>query len=291
MILCKKCNSRIEEGLNFCPECGVAAAGGKQSMTPTLVIGTEVTTPCSICSYQIDEGLNFCPGCGVNVKEMKFVPPLAPIPPAHAVSPMPDKEEVGTSFCSSCGEPLSDEIAPCVNCEIKTETINSIVTNTPVTQLHTVPSTNQPVVSFKRFLPIILLSLILIANTIFVPMFSVWGGLFPSGTTHSFIDALDELNRFVGGSYRLWPEIFIWSAFVPAIALLISALAKSKIMAVQSSVAGIGLLLYNLNRYITQVGIDFALNIDNGNIGIGFWIATALFIVCFFYAISIKKQK
>ena len=289
--LCKKCNYQIEEDLNFCPGCGTDVTNGKQRMTDIPKINTEVTAPCKKCGYQVDDGLRFCPGCGSRVTEKKTAPPPTPLPEIQAVAPMYSEKKASISFCSNCGNQLPSEMALCAVCNANNDEQSTSTSEVTTGQQQAMPYTKQTTTIKKGFLPLVMLSLALMANILFVPMFSIWGGLFPSGSTHTFVDALDGLDRFFGGSYRLWPEIFIWSAFVPAVILLISALTKGKIMAMLSSAAGIGLLLYNLNRYIAQVGMDFALNADHGNISIGFWIALGLFASCFLSAISTKKIK
>ena len=134
MNLCKKCNYQIEEGLNFCPGCGMAVSDGKQRMTDIPKINNEVTTPCKKCGYQVDDGLRFCPGCGSSVIEKKPMPPPASPPKIEAVAPTPPEKRAGTSFCSNCGNQLTESVGFCAGCGTKIGAKSTIVPVTPPIQ-------------------------------------------------------------------------------------------------------------------------------------------------------------
>jgi len=137
----------------------------------------------------------------------------------------------------------------------------------------------------KDFTSLVALSIVLLLNILFVPLFSAWGGLFFNyGIDQSFFTAL----MGIGSNSGYWNDIFVWVAFVPAAILLISSLAKGKVMVRLSSASGAVLLFLVLIMHILQAGI-YAISPMDGNITIGFWIALILFVICFFRSKSIKK--
>ena len=147
--------------------------------------------------------------------------------------------------------------------------------------------------SQEGFILFTVLSIGILINVVFIPMFNVWGGIGARWSYYNqFFAALNNVEHFLEGSNRLWSDIFIWSAFVPAVVLLISSIAKKKVMVTVSSFVGTGLLLFNLNRHISDyyraVGAS-AINFYDGNISIGFWIALILFSICLLRTIPFEK--
>ena len=131
-------------------------------------------------------------------------------------------------------------------------------------------------------------SIIIILNVIFVPICNAPGRLIPEniGKFIVFEKLLDSSKS------NSWIVIFSFSALIPAFVLLFSSAIKSKILSILSSVGGVALLIYNLNKYISQNELSHVINF-NGNymfFSIGFWIALFLFIICFFRAITIRKK-
>jgi len=183
----------------------------------------------------------------------------------------------GGRFCGSCGEAVSSQ--PIASQPQQTQNKAPTIPSAS----YVTPSYANPVKS--NFTALTVLSIVLLLNVFFVPMFSVWGGLSARWADQSFMTALGNL----GAGRGYWHDIFIWSAFVPGVVLFISSLAKTKVMAIISSLGGVGLLFINLTRHVGQVGSN-ALNPDDGNIAIGFWIALILFAMCFFCSIAVKKN-
>lgn len=137
------------------------------------------------------------------------------------------------------------------------------------------------------FILLVVFSVITLLTVMFIPMFCVGGGLFTIDADYTFFDVVKSLIH--GTDFSMWVEAFTWSAFVPAIVLFFSSIAKGKVMSILSSASGVGLLLYNLFRFISQHELSDVFDFDDCSISVGFWIALILLIVCFFRAISIKK--
>ena len=185
-------------------------------------------------------------------------------------------------FCTNCGAKIESHERFCGGCG--KPAINHPVTMQAST---TTISSLSSVLSKSGFAILIALSAGILFVVMFVPMFDVWGGLFPKGADYTFFDVVRYL--FEGTDFDMWVEIFAWSAFVPAVALLISSMAKGRVMAILSSASGGGLLLYNLFRFISQNDTSDVFHFGDCSICIGFWIALALFAVCFACSIMIKK--
>ncbi len=170
--------------------------------------------------------------------------------------------------CNRCGSQLDSNMEYCASCDAQN---------------------SQNVVKSKAsYTLLIILSICILLTVMFIPMFDVWGGLFPDGVEVTFGDVVS--NLFYGTDFGMWAEIFSWSAFVPAVVLLISALAKGKVMSILASLSGSGLLIFNLLRFISQCEAESVFDFDDCSVSIGFWIALLLFIICFFYSIRIKKK-
>jgi len=74
-VPCPKCNTSVQQGAKFCPNCG-------QSMAPQKAT-------CVKCSKEIDSGVKFCPECGA--------------PQDVSCSNCGTKLSPGAKFCPDCG--------------------------------------------------------------------------------------------------------------------------------------------------------------------------------------------
>jgi len=145
----------------------------------------------------------------------------------------------------------------------------------------------------RWFLWLSFISIAIIVNVVFVPMFSHWGGLFPSRSDiyYTFPDVIHNINR---GRIQTMTDVLSLFTLIPAIVLWISSIAKGKTLSVLSSFCGAGLLFLSLIEYISRYGTRHIHEIVFSKrcvFAIGFWIALLLFVVCFFISVGITKRK
>ena len=75
-VSCPNCNAQVNEGVNFCPECGngmvnkcvhcQAALKGKPKFCPECGGNQEVKSACPSCNEPLEGAPKFCPHCGAN---------------------------------------------------------------------------------------------------------------------------------------------------------------------------------------------------------------------------------
>lgn len=75
-VTCSNCNAQVNEGVNFCPECGngmvnkcihcQAALKGKPKFCPECGGNQEVKSACPSCNEPLEGAPKFCPHCGAN---------------------------------------------------------------------------------------------------------------------------------------------------------------------------------------------------------------------------------
>lgn len=139
-------------------------------------------------------------------------------------------------------------------------------------------------------LVLITLSIFSILNVMFVPLFDVWGGLFPSSPDDNFFEVVEMLFKDADHNWSLWVVQITVSIFVPCIFMLIFSLLGKRKLFIASTVIGILLWLRIIIQFISQNGASEVFDFDDGCISIGTWVAIIFFIVSFFVAISSKKK-
>lgn len=132
----------------------------------------------------------------------------------------------------------------------------------------------------------LIFSLASLINVMFVPIFDVWGGLFPGRPDYSFLDAL---GFAADGEFDSWLVDLTLAAFIPAVLMLLSSFTNDgvlfKIFSALGALSVAGLLF----MYASQNGMDYLFDFDYGNISIGTWIALTLFTASFF-AVSARNK-
>lgn len=123
----------------------------------------------------------------------------------------------------------------------------------------------------------VIISILALLNVIFIPVFDVWGGLFPSSPDYNFFDVMEYL--FTGENWTYNVFLFTMAIFIPTIIMLIFAILGLKRPAKISAIAGIICVVVRLICFAVEYGVDYLYDFDDGNISIGFWIGFCLFIV------------
>lgn len=121
-------------------------------------------------------------------------------------------------------------------------------------------------------------------NVLFVPIFDVWGGLFPDNVNYTFTDVIEMVAKDADSAFDRWVVIFTMKIFISTVIAL--ALALFRQYGATKVVAGIGLLLVviDVGRYADQVEYDELADLfdDNTSLSIGIWVAIVLFAVILF---------
>ncbi len=138
---------------------------------------------------------------------------------------------------------------------------------------------------------LIVLSLIALLNVIFVPIFDMWGGLFPESVEYDFFDVMDMvMNDDNCWDYRV--VALTMSIFVPTVLMFVMALLGSKPLFLIVDAVGIILVVKQLIDYSDQVGnLSKIFDTSWTSISIGNWTALGLFGISFLVALFSKKKK
>lgn len=126
----------------------------------------------------------------------------------------------------------------------------------------------------RRDMKQVIVSLLALLNVMFVPLYDVWGGLFPGDVDETFWDVITgqcETNA--------WVFVFTIAVFVPTAFMLIFSLAKARRLARLSGAVGLVWMVIDLIRYVNQYEIGYLFEFEDGNFSIGIWIALVLFLV------------
>lgn len=134
----------------------------------------------------------------------------------------------------------------------------------------------------------IILSILALANVIFVPVFDVWGGLFPGNPDSNFFDVIEYVFE---GEFSYWVVLFTLTILIPSLFMLIFSFSDGGKMFKAASGAGIIFMIITLIRFVSQNDFGELFDFDDGNISIGTWIAFALFIISFFVVKSSKDKQ
>lgn len=137
---------------------------------------------------------------------------------------------------------------------------------------------------------LICLSFISLLNVMFVPIFDLWGGLFPESVEYNFFDVVDMLFND-SDCWDYWVVILTMSIFIPTVFMLIMSLFGNKILFLIVNVAGIINWIKQIVDYCNQgYGINEIFDYHDTCVSIGNWIAIGLFFVSFVIAICSKRE-
>lgn len=180
-------------------------------------------------------------------------------------------------FCGNCGAKMDDAAKVCGMCGYRfspAETISSISQKLPaeatsVIQTDINSNSNQR----SARIPQIVVSVLAVLNVMFVPIFDVWGGLFPSNPDSIFWDVISgncESNE--------WVFIFTLTILIPSGLMLLFSILKAKVLARIAGFGGVICLIALLVRFVSEYEFSYLFDFDDGNLCIGLWIGLLLFI-------------
>ncbi|MCD7804357.1 MAG: zinc ribbon domain-containing protein [Oscillospiraceae bacterium] len=174
-------------------------------------------------------------------------------------------------YCGVCGKDLSIEVIPS----------GSYAENKPVHEDIVKESVAEPETyeSEKSGLYVVVfLSIFLLVFAIAVPMFSIWGGLFPEDYMWTASDTLESLSEDGLDALNYRPvALHVWT-WIFGTALLFSALCKSRVFSAISAFLGIIVPGSVILAAIDSVGKSFV-DSSYGYISISYYICLALFAI------------
>ncbi len=137
----------------------------------------------------------------------------------------------------------------------------------------------------------IIFSVSALLNVVFVPIFDVWGGLFPGDLDYNFFDVIDIVFTDYD-DWNLWVVHLTMSILIPVIFMLVTSVVNNKKFFLFSSLLGVILEGKQLIEYAIENELYEMFDYDDGNISIGTWIALGLFVCSFLFAIyDVKNTK
>ena len=137
---------------------------------------------------------------------------------------------------------------------------------------------------------LIMLSVFALLNVVFVPIFDVWGGLFPSDVDRTFFEVI-EIVFEDSDDWSLWVVQLTMSIFIPTLFMFIMALIGNKGLFLTSNIIGIILWFKQIIDFgMEDDGFEDLFDFEDGSISIGTWIAIGLFLVSFFIVLNSKKK-
>lgn len=136
---------------------------------------------------------------------------------------------------------------------------------------------------------LILLSVIAVLNVMLVPVFDVWGGLYPDDVEDTFFDVM-EMIKGDSDCWDHWVVILTMIIFIPSLLMLIMSLIGSRPLFIIANAAGIFFWFKEIRDYCDQYGTEVLFDFEDGSVCIGTWIAIALFIISFLVVLGAKKR-
>lgn len=139
---------------------------------------------------------------------------------------------------------------------------------------------------------LITLSVFALLNVMFVPIFDVWGGLFPSDVDDNFFDVIKMVFKEGGDAWRHWVVLFTITIFVPSLMMFVASLTGSKGFFVTVNIIGILMWIMQIIHYGTNRsdGFDDLFDFEDGCVSIGVWIAIGIYVISLIIALSGRKN-
>lgn len=135
---------------------------------------------------------------------------------------------------------------------------------------------------------LITLSLFALLNVMFVPIFDVWGGLFPSNVDDNFFDVIKMVFKD-GDTWRMWVVRFTVTIFAPSLMMFVASLTGNKGLFVTVNIIGIILWVRQIIEYGINNDFDNSFDFDDGNVAVGTWVAIGIYVISLIVALSGKR--
>ncbi len=138
---------------------------------------------------------------------------------------------------------------------------------------------------------LIVLSVVALLNVMFVPIFDVWGGLFPSDVDDNFFEVVEMLFKNANYYWDLWVVQITVSILLPSIFMLIFSLVGARKLFITANVIGILIWFKQIIDYgMEDDGFESLFDFDDCSISIGTWIAIILFVAALITSLVSKGK-
>ena len=145
--------------------------------------------------------------------------------------------------------------------------------------------------SKKRRLILIAISLVGLLDVMFLPVFSVFGGLFPGTVQVPFFEVFDLIFN-EQGAFELWVVRFTVAILISFLLLLISALFTGKFTFIITNALCIVLLSVQIIQYSSQTKeIHSLFDFEKTSLSVGTWLAMLLYFAAMFIVLYKKRAK
>lgn len=144
----------------------------------------------------------------------------------------------------------------------------------------------------KQFIGIIVIALVIIAISVFLPMYEIMGGTFNFSSEVKFLDVCKAVTSTpISDSLKSFPVLFTCAAFIPAVLLLVFGICRSKVFCIISALLGLGCLGYSVFAFSQQASSSALYWGDMACISIWTWVAALLFLIALIVGFALKKKK
>lgn len=151
----------------------------------------------------------------------------------------------------------------------------------------------------KRTASVFVISLLLIAAIVLLPMLSKGAGTLNFKADEGFGNtaAFSEMLKCLKGETKFADAdrsvTFTMAAIIPAVLLFIFSLCGSKPLCIISSLAGIAGMVYSLLQFKASKGSGVAFSDFFGktsDLSIGVWVVCLLFVIAFICSLAAKRR-
>ena len=130
----------------------------------------------------------------------------------------------------------------------------------------------------KEKIIMLFFSAVALLNVMFVPIFDVWGGLFPNDVKRDFFDVIDIIVEDGQEGWQLWVVQLTMIIFIPSICMFVMAFVGSKKGFIIACCVGVIVWTMKIYEYMQKNdGIEELLDFEDGNISIGTWMAFLIY--------------
>ena len=136
----------------------------------------------------------------------------------------------------------------------------------------------------------IIISILMLCNAAFLPMYCEGGGMLVFRSEYSFAHVIGDLIM-VEGSYKLWVVHMTLGVFLPAVVMLATALTRMRRIYSLFNIFGILIWFFNIFRYAFEKGFTSLIEVDSTDVSIGAWVAVLLFLISALVLLFTKPVK
>ncbi len=144
--------------------------------------------------------------------------------------------------------------------------------------------------SKKKRLSLIVISLLGLLDVMFLPVFSVFGGLFPGEVQVPFLEVFDLIFN-EQGAFELWVVRFTAAILISFFMLLIAALFSGKLTFIITDALCIVLITVQIIQYSAQTKeIHNLFDFEKTSLSVGTWVAILFYISAIFIVLYKKSE-